>query len=74
MISHMEHYVRPDANDPPPATLARPEPLHRRIVRLLSALVADRQPSRRQPSNVIRNHDGTSMIISSNHGGYGGGA
>ncbi len=69
----MEHYVRPDdADDPPPPTPDGSEPLRQRLMRWLSAVVADREPPR-QPPNLIRNPDGTSTIIDSgNHGGAGG--
>ena len=47
------------------------EPLHRRIGRWLSVLVADREPNGQSP-NLIRNSDGTGgTVISNSHGGSG---
>ncbi|WP_412737320.1 hypothetical protein [Krasilnikovia sp. MM14-A1259] len=68
----MEHYVRPaDAGSPEPLASGKREPLHQRLARWLSAVVADRPHSGQSP-NLIRNWDGTGTVISGSHGGGGG--
>jgi len=70
--ARMEHYVRPDdADESASVTPEARERLHRRLARWISALVADREPSKRQSSSLIRNQDGTGTVISGNHGGPG---
>jgi hypothetical protein len=65
----MEHYVRPDGADEPPAPVAGPaEPLHRRLGRWLSGLMADRE-SKGQSSDLIRNSNGDGGTVVSSHGG-----
>ena len=69
----VEHYVRPDDEDGSANMPAEGrERLHLRLGRWLSSVVADREPSKRQSPNLIRNQDGTGgTVIPSSHSGPG---